>query len=90
MAILITDGVGGESLGIVTIFCHHDQNKMESSDALSALCQCNAPEPSVVVVRTYTHTPYIPQGTSWLLYLNISTLSRGASSIQFPLDCLCL
>ena len=27
--ILITDGVGKEYLGMVTIFCHHDCSKME-------------------------------------------------------------
>ena len=60
MTILITDGVGEESLGMVTVFCCHDQNKMEASDALSALCQWDPPEPSVVVIRRYTNTPYIP------------------------------
>ena len=33
----------------------------------------------------YQH-PYIPQGTSRLLYFNISTLFRYTSSILFPLD----
>ena len=63
---------------------------MEASDALSALHQHNSPKPSVVVIRRYTNTPYIPQETSWLLYLNVSTLSGGTSSIQFPLDHLCI
>ena len=60
MVILITDGVGGENLGMVTIFCPHNQNKMEASDALSTLCQCDSPEPSIVVKRKYTNTP-LPQ-----------------------------
>ena len=64
MAIPITDGVGEENLGMVTIFCYHNQNKMEASDALSALCQHDSPQPTVVVIRRYTNTPYIPQGTS--------------------------
>ena len=59
MAILITGGVGKESLSMVIVFCHHDQNKMEGSDTLSALHQYNSPVPSVVVVRRYTNTPYI-------------------------------
>ena len=86
MAILITDGVEGENLGMVTAFCHHDQIKMEASDGLSALCQHNAPEPSVVVVRWYTNTPYpyIPQGTSQLLYLNVSTLSPSLGKLSLP------
>ena len=57
MAILIPDGIGEENLGMMTVFCHHDQNKMEASDALSVLCQHDSPEPSVVVVRRYTNTP---------------------------------
>ena len=81
----------GRNLGMVTTCCHHDQSKMEASDALSALCQCNVSEPSVVVVRRrYTNTPYIPQGSCHLLYLNVSTFSGGASSTQFPLEQLCL
>ena len=90
IVILITDGVGEENLGMVTIFCCHDQNKMEPSSAVSALCQHDSPVPSAVVIRRYTNTPYIPPGTSQLLYLNVNTLSGGTSSIQFPLDCLCL
>ena len=90
MAILITDGVGEGNLGMVTTFYHHNQNKMESSDALPAICQCNAPEPSVVVTRRHTNTPYIPCGTSWPLYLYTSTHPKGTSSAKFPLDCLCL
>ena len=90
MVILITDGVGEENLGMMTVFCCHGQNKMEASDAPSALHQCDPPEPCVVVVRRYANTPYNPWGTSWLLYLDVSTLSGGASSIQFPLDHLCL
>ena len=60
MAILITEGVGEENLGMVTVFCHHDQNKMEASDALSALHQSDSLEPSAVVVRRHTNTPFIP------------------------------
>ena len=90
IAILVTDGVGEGNLGMVTTFCCHDQAKMEASDALSVLCQCDSRETSVVVVRRYTNSPYIPQGSSHFLHLDVSTLSRGASSTQFPLDWLCL
>ena len=90
MVILITDGVGEENLGMGTVFCHHDQTKMEASDALSTLCQHDSPEPSVVVVRRYTNTPYIPWETSQLLYLDVNTLSGGTSSVQFYLDHLYL
>ena len=65
----------GGYLGMVNTFCCHDQVKMEATDALEALCQCNSPEPSADVVRQYTSTLYIPRGTSRLLYLDVSTLS---------------
>ena len=71
MAIVVTDGVEEGNLGMVTTFHHHNQAKMEASDALSTLCQCDLPEPSVVVVRRYTNTPHIPQGSSHLPYLDV-------------------
>ena len=55
MVILVTDGVGEGNLGMVTTFCLNDQAKVEASKALSALCQCDLLEPSVVVVRRYTN-----------------------------------
>ena len=58
--ILVTDGVGEGNLGTVTTFYHHNQAKLEDSKALSALCQCDSLEPSVVVVRRYTNSAYIP------------------------------
>ena len=73
---------------MVTTYCHHDQAKLEASAALSALHQCDSLEPSVVIVRRYTNTPYIPQGSSCLLYLDVSTISGDASFAQFPLDWL--
>ena len=88
MAILVTDGVGEGNLGMVTTFCQHDQAKMEASNALSALHQGNLLEPSVVVVRQYTNTPYILWQSSHLSYLDISTLFGGTSSTWFPLDWL--
>ena len=33
----------------------------------------------MVVVRKATNTPCIPQGSSYLLYLDVSALSRGVS-----------
>ena len=75
-------------MGMVSTFCCHNQAKMEASDALSTLHQCNSPDPSVAVVRRYTNTPCIPQGSSCFLYLNVSTLSGGTSTAQFPLDWL--
>ena len=86
MVILVTDGVGEGNLGMVTTFCCHNKAKMEASKAVSALHQCNLPEPSVDVERKYTNTSYIPWGPSHLLYLDVSTLSRGTSFAQFPLE----
>ena len=88
MAILVTDGMGEGNLGMVTTFCCHNQAKMEASNSLSALHQCDSLKPSVVVVRRYTNTPYILWGSTHFLYLDVSTLSGGASSTQFPLDWL--
>ena len=82
MVILVTDRVGEWNLGMVTTFCHHNQAKMEASDAFSALHLCNSLEPSALIVRRYTNTPYIPGGSSHLPYLHMSILSGGASSTQ--------
>ena len=90
LVILITDGVGEGDLGMVMVFCHPNQAKMEACDALSTLCQCDSSEPSVVVVRRYSNIPYIPWGTSHSLYLDMGTLSGGSCSPQLPLDRLCL
>ena len=86
MGILITDGVGEGHLGMVTTFCYHNQIKMEASDGLFALHQCDLPKPSVVLVKRYTNTPYIPQGTSTFLYADVGTLSRGTSSMKFSVS----
>ena len=60
MVVLITDGVKGGYLGMVTAFYHNDQVKMEAAYTLVALHQCDSPEPRVDVVKQYTNTPYIP------------------------------
>ena len=86
MVILFTDGVGGSDLGMVIVFCHTKQARIEAYDALSILCQCESCEPSVVVVKGYSNTPYIPRGMSCSLYLDMNTLSGGVTSTQFPLD----
>ena len=59
---------------------------MEASEVLTTLHQHDSPEPSVFMVRRYTNTPFILWGTFSLLYLNVSDLPRGASSVQFPLN----
>ena len=60
MVILITDGVGKGHLGMATTFCSHNQVKMEASEVLNALHQCDSPKPIVFMVRRYTNTPFIP------------------------------
>ena len=81
--------VGERDFGMM-VFCHPNQAKMEASYALSTLHQCDSSEPSVVVVRRYSNTTYMPQGMSHSLYLDVGTLSGCTSSAQFPLDRLCL
>ena len=53
---------------------------------LSTLWQCSSWEPSMVVVRRYSNTPYIPRGTSHSLHLDMGNLSGGVASTQFSLD----
>ena len=68
---------------MVMVFSHPHQAKIEACDALSALCECDSSELSMVVVRNYSNTPYIPRGTSHSLYLDMGTLSGGMFSTQF-------
>ena len=84
--ILITDGVGESDLGMVMVFCHPNQVKIEACDALPALHLLASSDPSMVVVRRYSNTPYIPRVMSHTLYLDMDTFSRGIASAQFPLD----
>ena len=90
MAVLVRDGVGEGNLGMMITFCHHNQAKVEASEVFFALCQHVSLEPSVVVVRRFTNSPYFPWGSFGFLYLDMTTLSGGTSSTQFPLDWLCL
>ena len=84
MVILITDGVGESDLGMVIVFCHPDQARIEACDALSALHQCNSSELSVVVIRRYSNTPYIPRGCP-MYFIWMWALSPGALLLpNFP------
>ena len=85
MAVLVTDRAEEESLDMVTTFCHYDQTKVEPSVALSILLQCDSPEPSIVVVKIFTNSPYLPWGPFSFPYLDITTLSVGTLTTQFPL-----
>ena len=89
-AVLITNGVEEGSLGMVTTFCCHDQVKVEPSGVLSTLHQWDSPKLSIVVVKIFDNSPYLPRGSSSFLYLDIPTLSLGTLTAQFPLYWLCL
>ena len=58
------------------------------TDALSNLVQQDSPEPGVAVVKVLTNLPHLPQGSFGFPYLDITTLSKGASTTQFPLTLL--
>ena len=90
MAVLAINGVEEGSLGMVTTFCHHDYVKVEPPEVLSTLVQQDSPKPSVVVVKIFTNSPYLPQGSFSFPYLDVTSLSVGATTTQFPLAWLCL
>ena len=76
---------------MVTTFCCHDQAKAEPTEVFSALVQQESPKPSVVVVKIFTNSPYLPWGSFSFPYLDVTTLSVGTLTTQFPLaqSCLC-
>ena len=61
MAILISNGVGERSLGMVTVFCHSDQAKVQPSVILLILVQQDTPELALVVMKIFTGSPYFPR-----------------------------
>ena len=81
MAILVTDAVDEGSLGMVTIFCHSDQAKVEPSPAFSTLSQWDSPEPGIVMMKIFTNSPYYPWGSFGLPFLDVATLPEGTSTI---------
>ena len=90
MMILVADGVGEGILGMATIFCCSDQAKVEPLVGISTLFQWDSPELGIVVVKIFTNLPYVPWGSFGFPYLDITTLSVGTSTTQFPLTQLCL
>ena len=90
MAVLVTNLVEEGSLGMVTTFCHHYQAKVEPSEVLSTLLQWDSPKLSIVVVKIFANSPYLPQGSFSFLYLDVTTLSAGILTAQFSLTQLCL
>ena len=75
---------------MVTTFCHHDQAKVEPSEALSTLVHWDSSELNIVVVKIFTNSPYLWQGSFGFPYLDITTLSVGMPTAQFPLAWLCI
>ena len=71
---------------MVMVFCLPSQARIEACDALSTLCQHDTSELGMVVVRRYFNTPYVPRGTSHVLYLDMDTFYGGVASAQSPLD----
>ena len=77
-------GRGGK-WGLITAFCRIDEAKVESVDTFLTLVQHGSPKPGVVVVKAFTNTPHLPWGSFRSPYLDVTTLSAGALSAQFPL-----
>ena len=80
MAVLVTDGMEEGSLAMVTTFCHHDQVKVEPLEVLSTSAQQDSPELNIVGVKIFTNSPYLPWGSFSFPYLDLTTLSAGAST----------
>ena len=90
MAVLVTDRVKEGSQGMVTTCYHHDQSEEEPSEGLSTLVQQVSPELSIVVVKIFVNSPYLTWGSFSFPYQDITTLSAGVLTAQFPPAQLCL
>ena len=66
------------------------KQRVESSDALSALIQLDSPGPGVAVVKVFTNLPYLLWGSFHSPCLDVTSISAGTSTIYFPLALLCL
>ena len=83
MVILVTDGVGESNLGLVTVFCHPNQARMEACDALSALCHCDSSKPCVVVVvKRYSNTPYCYIIFLKFEYISMEEISNSPAKLK--------
>ena len=90
LAILVMNRVSEEKLGMITAFCRTDQAKVKPSDTLSTFFQWDSPKPGLVVVKVFTNSPHLPQLSFQSPYLDVTTLSVGALTTQFPLAWLLL
>ena len=84
LAILVMDGVGEGKLGMITTICISDQAKVEPSDALSTLVQWDPLKTGVTVVKVFTNSPHLLQVSFGSPYLDVTTLSAGTLTTQFP------
>ena len=64
--------------------------QVEPSEVLSTLLQWNSPKPSMVMVKIFANSPYLPQGSFGSPYLDVTILSTGTLTAQFPLVQLCV
>ena len=63
LEMLVMDTVVEGKQGLITAFCRTYQAKVEPSDALLMLVQCESAEPGVVVVKVFTNSPHLPRGS---------------------------
>ena len=84
LTILAMEGVGEGKLGMMTAFHRTYQTKVETLDAPLTIVQWDSPEPGVVVVKVFTNSPHLPWGSFKSPYLDMTTLSGGALTTQFP------
>ena len=61
-------------------------NSAGKTESTSTQMEQWSSEPSMVVVRRYSNTPYIPREMSHSLCLDVDTLSVGTTSTKFPWD----
>ena len=71
---------------MVTVFHHPDQDRIGACDALTALSQHDSSQPTVVVIRRYSNTPYLPRGDVPCTLSGCGHFLWGNASPQFPLD----
>ena len=90
MVILVTDGVGEGAWEWQPSFAVLTRQKWSLQSPFWTLFQWNPPYLGIVVVKIFTNSLYVPWQSFGFHYLDVTTLSVGASTAQFPLAQLCL
>ena len=85
IVVLVTYRVEEGSLGMETTFFCHNQVKVEPSEVLPTLLQWDSHKLSVVVVKIFANSPYLPWGSFGFPHLDVTTLAGGVLAAQFPL-----